>query len=125
MKSDQRGFTLLEVLVALLIFAISATALMSGMSQVLHQQERLEEKTFGNWIAENRVNEILIMNEFPKAGEKKEDLDYAGRRWQITETIINTPNPLMRRVEISVSMYMSDNINVKPVTTVTSFIGAP
>ncbi|OZG73572.1 type II secretion system protein GspI [Hahella sp. CCB-MM4] len=123
--ADQSGFTLLEVLVALLIFAISATALMSGMSQVLHQQERLEEKTFGNWIAENRVNEILIMNEFPKAGEKKEDLDYAGRHWQIKEAIINTPNPLMRRVEVSVNVYMSDNINVKPVTTVTSFIGAP
>lgn len=122
--SDQRGFTLLEVLVALLIFAISATALMSGMSQILHQQARLEEKTFGNWIAENRVNEVLIMNQFPDAGEKKEDIDYAHRRWQISEKVINTPNPLMRRLEVSVSLYMSDNV-MKPVTTVTSFIGAP
>ena len=123
MRPRELGFTLLEVLVALLIFAISATALMSGMSQIMSQEARLEEKTFGQWIAENRVSEMQIVGEFPDAGEKKSDVEFAGRKWRLIEKVSNTPNPVMKRLEVSVEI-MVDDIKSKPVVNVTSFIGA-
>lgn len=123
LSAKWRGFTLIEVMIALLIFSIGSIALTKGMSQVVGQQSRLEQKTLASWIAENRYNELVVISGFPDTGETTEKISYAGRDWQIEEKIIKTPNPFMRRVEITISILNEEESSAAPVHTVTGFIG--
>ncbi|HAX3897739.1 type II secretion system minor pseudopilin GspI [Escherichia coli] len=51
----KRGFTLLEVMLALAIFALAATAVLQIASGALSNQHVLEEKTVAGWVAENQT----------------------------------------------------------------------
>ncbi len=55
-----RGFTLLEVLVALAIFAMVAASVLSASARSLQNASRLEDKTLAMWIADNRLNELQM-----------------------------------------------------------------
>ena len=61
----QRGFTLIEVLVALLVFGLIATAAAEVGSQYISSYERIRDKTLAGWVAENRINEIRLQANLP------------------------------------------------------------
>ena len=117
------GFTLIEVMIALLIFSLGSVTLIWGMNQAVSTQSRLEQKTFASWIAENKFTELSIVSSFPPVGEKKEDIEYAGQTWVVQEKIIKTPNPFMRRVEITIFLLDQENNADNQVHSVTGFIG--
>ncbi len=60
MVNRNRGFTLLEVLVALLVFGLIATAAAEVGSNYISSFERVRDKTLAGWLAENRVNELRL-----------------------------------------------------------------
>lgn len=123
MKASLRGFTLLEVMIALLIFSIGSIALTKAMSQVVGQQSRLEQKTFAGWIADNKFKQIIAVDGFPDIGETRQEIEYARRQWQVEEKVIKTPNPLMRRIEITVSLLDKEDNSSRPVHSITGFTG--
>ena len=57
-----RGFTLLEVMVALIIVAFSLTALTASMNQMIDAANTLRERTFASWIAQNKITEMRLAN---------------------------------------------------------------
>ena len=75
----QQGFTLIEVLVALMVFGLIATAASQVGSQYLGSFERVRDLTLASWIAGNRMNEIRLEENFPSVSENSQDLEYAGR----------------------------------------------
>lgn len=100
-----RGFTLIEVLVALMIFGLIATAASQVGSQYMSSFERTRDLTLASWIAGNRMNEMRLQTNLPSVSENSEDLDYADRRWRVTTAVMNTDEPRMRRVEVRVAAY--------------------
>ena len=97
-----QGFTLLEVLIALAIFAITAIALLSQSSQSVSQSVYLEEKAYALWIAENALTELRLKPEWPSLGEQQDYRNQFGREWAVTVDVSNTNEATLRRVEVGV-----------------------
>jgi general secretion pathway protein I len=97
-----RGFTLIEVLVALAILAVAlaagsrASALMAGSSS------ELRERLLAGWVAQNRLAELHARRAWPGVGTHEGEAEQGGLKLAWRETVSNTPNPAFRRVEISV-----------------------
>lgn len=119
-----RGFTLIEVLVALLVFSIIATIAAQMSSQYIATYERVRDKTLAGWVADNKVNELRLQKELPPVAANSEDMDYGPFRWRIDTRVINSQDPSIRRVEVAVSKYRGDGSEPAQVHALSAFIGA-
>jgi len=102
-NSRAAGFTLLEVMIALAVFAISAIALLSQSNQSISQTLYLEEKSYALWVAENKLTELRLANEWPPMGEKKDQVTQFDRDWSIKTSVSGTGEKSLRRVDVEVS----------------------
>ncbi len=118
-----RGFTLIEVLVALLVFGMIATAAAQVGSQYISSFERIRDKTLASWIADNRINEIRLQEGLPSVRETTTDTEYGQFQWQVTTSITATEESTMRRVEISVARYREEGADPVSVHTLSGFVG--
>jgi len=96
------GFTLVEVLVALTIAAISLVAAMRAGASLALGAEQARLRTHAQWSAENRLALIRITSEFPAPGLRRFECPQAGVPLRCVENVVNTPNANFRRVELSV-----------------------
>ncbi|MBW4933079.1 type II secretion system minor pseudopilin GspI [Marinobacter sp. F4206] len=119
----QKGFTLIEVLVALLVFGLIATAAAEVGSQYISSYERIRDKTLAGWLADNRINELRLEENVPGISENSRDTDYGPFRWQVTTRVLGTDDPRMRRVEVTVARYRGDGSDPSPVHTLSAFLG--
>jgi general secretion pathway protein I len=105
-----RGFTLLEVLVALAIIAIALTAAVRAAGVSLDSSAQVRERMFATWIAQNRLAELTARHEFPDLGRHSGEATQAGRKFTWEEIVGTTPNDNFRRVEIQVRAAGQDHI---------------
>lgn len=101
-RSMQRGFTLLEVLVALAIFAITAAAMINGIASSLSAHSYLERKTIAHWVAMNQLAETRLLTVWPSVGMSDGTEQMAGHEWHWTRKVEETADPKLRRVDIEV-----------------------
>lgn len=77
------GFTLIEVLVALAIVAVSFIAMFSGISQVVESAIVMQDRTLASWVAYDRITELRLAGEFPEAGSRSSgEIDMAEITWR-------------------------------------------
>ncbi|WP_166263642.1 type II secretion system minor pseudopilin GspI [Marinobacter caseinilyticus] len=117
------GFTLIEVLVALLVFALIATTSAEVGSQYIGSYERIRDKTLAGWIAENRMNELRLEVAFPAIGEQVRELEYGEYRWRVISEVIGTEEPTIRRVDVTVERFSGEQSEPRRVHTLSGFIG--
>ncbi|AOE84586.1 type II secretion system minor pseudopilin GspI [Pseudomonas sp. TCU-HL1] len=98
-----RAFTLIEVLVALAVFAVVAASVLTASARSLQIASRLEDKTLAMWIADNRLTELQLRETPPGSGRDQGELDFAGRRWEWLSQIEGTSDPALRRVTLWVA----------------------
>lgn len=96
-----RGFTLLEILVALAILAVAATGLIAAATGQLRAAGSMEERLLATWVAENRLEELRLLHHFP-AGEAAEEASMAGRRWRVRVAVSDTAQAHLKRVVVRV-----------------------
>lgn len=118
-NKKSKGFTLIEVMIALSIFAVMAAAISRTASQNADTVLYLEEKTLASFVAENRLNKIKLTG-FPAATQTKDDIEMANREWHITTLVEETPLPNFRRIEVKVAK-MSDKD--QSLVSLTGFMG--
>lgn len=125
-----RGFTLLEVMVALVITAISLVFISQTLGQYLKDTITLRERTYASWIAQNKIVELRLANVVPDVGTTDGEIEYAGAFWdwssEITAISENgaadaTGIENLYRIEVSVYRSGSDDL----VRKVSGFIGEP
>lgn len=118
-KSNTRGFTLLEVMIALSIFAVMAATISRTASQNADTVLYLEEKTLASFVAENRLNQLKLSG-YPAATQTKDEVEMANREWHITTKVEDTPLPNFRRIEVQVAKLTDKET---PLVNLTGFMG--
>ena len=98
-----RGFTLIEVLVALVIVAVGMAALLGTLSSAADSSIYLRDKTFAEWIALNRVSGLRLGAKRPTKGKSSGEIDYAGRKWRYEQEIVETNVPGVLRIDVKVA----------------------
>ncbi|NBB69989.1 MAG: type II secretion system minor pseudopilin GspI [Alphaproteobacteria bacterium] len=112
------GFTLLEVLVALVIVAVAVAALGRAGSQVLDSQAELEERTWALWVADNALAELRL-EAGVSPGQRRGSADMGGRTWYWEMLIQPAPGGDMLRVDVAVHHDRQDD---SPVILHTGFL---
>ncbi len=120
----QAGFTLLEIVIAVAIFAVASTALIRNASNSVVQTLRVQDRTIGYWLAENELETLRSAPRteefFPAVGTDRESVTMANRDWELKIQVESTEDPDMRRVEVTV--YDEQDLDVE-VATLVGFIG--
>ncbi len=119
----QRGFTLLEVMVALAVLAIVMGAMIKVTDSYAFNAGYLQEKTLAQWIAENKAVEYQLKNEFPAVGSKEGEVEMVKVDWQWRVKVSTTDDSRLRRLDISVALKNGDLDT--PITTLVAFVGQP
>lgn len=96
------GFTLIEVLVALVIVAVGMAAVMSALSSSASTMSFLRDETFAQWVGLNKIATIRISGQQPASGNSDGDTDFAGRRWHWRQEVSTTEVPGVVRIDVKV-----------------------
>jgi general secretion pathway protein I len=99
----QAGFTLIEVLAALIIVGLGMLAVIQAVSQTVNNANYLREKTIAHWVAMNKLTEVRLNPLAPPGGDTNGDVEMAGITWHWRMTINATDVPTMQRIDIQVA----------------------
>lgn len=98
----QRGFTLIEVLVALAIVAIALLAGLQATSALTRNAQRQADVLLAHLCAENEMVKVRLSRQMPAIGDSQQACEQAGRALQVSVVVRPTPNPTFRRVDAQV-----------------------
>ena len=98
----QRGFTLIEVLVALGIVAIALVAGLQATTALTNNAMRQSDVLLAHICAENELVKVRLAHQMPSVGDSSVPCEQAGRNFSVNVTVLPTPNPSFRRVDAQV-----------------------
>lgn len=122
-SNRQRGFTLIEVLVALAVIALALAAFSTATMSASNQTGWLSDKTFAHWVAMNKMAELQLEEKWPATGSTTGDTEMAGRTWAWETTISKTEEKAMRRIDIRVRKPADDKDT--SLVLLSGFLGKP
>jgi general secretion pathway protein I len=120
--SARKGFTLVEILVALAILAIALTAGMRALTQATDSAASLKARTLALWVAQDRLAAAQIESPWPRIGHYTGDAAQAGSAFVWKAHVTTTPNPAFRRIEIVVAEPHAPDY---AIARLTGFLGDP
>jgi general secretion pathway protein I len=106
----QSGFTLIEVMLAMAVFAVAGVALLGVADNNYRHISLLEEKMLANWVASNQLVELSLATAWPPKNNRKGNVDMAGRTWYWQQKVIKTDNNLLRQVIMEVRLNEDDEL---------------
>jgi len=112
-----KAFTLLEVLIAMVIFSYAAIGLMSNITKYQVAQVTSSQRTVAHWVAMNQMTETRLEKNWPNVGVTRGTAEMANKTWYWIQTVSKTTEKDLRQVEVEVRIEETDKLKV------TSFIG--
>lgn len=118
-RKPQRGFTLIEVLIALAVIAISLGAILSTSGSQANQATYLKHKTIAHWVAMNELTKLQIEKTFPDIGEMTGSTEMIRNEWYWKRNTLKTEDDNARQVEFQV---YSDKNREKNLTRLIGYV---
>ena len=98
-----RGFTLIEVLVALAIVAVALGTGIKAAGALTGNAQRLADVSAAQWCADNQLVNLKLARQFPGVGDSDFGCEQLGRNFKGQLIVRPTPNPNFRRVDANVA----------------------
>ena len=118
--SNQKGVTLLELLVALAVFSIAAIAILDTIGTTSRIVENIEQKTIGHWVAGNHLSDIQLKSDWPNISVTRNEIEMSDRQWYLVTKVEATARPDMRKITVEVRL---DKDHQSPLTSRVAFAG--
>lgn len=119
-----RGFTLIEVLVALAVVAIALVALLAAAGRMARDADHLRELTLADWVAANVLVETRLREPFPDLGRSEGRTRMGPREYRWQRIVQNTPEPALRRIDVHVFAADAASDDA-PIHSLVGFAGRP
>ena len=123
LNKNERGFTLIEVMVALAILAVVAIAASRASSAYLSSVDILKTRTLAHFVAQNAAADLRIQQTWLTANQTQ-SIQSQGRDWQVVMSVANTLSPALKEVNISVAPVI-DGETRTTVTDITVLVSNP
>ena len=121
-----RGFTLIEILVALAIIAIALGAVIKSSGNHTYSVDKLKQKTLAHYVAMNEIIKLEFSGTLPDYGTIKKSTEMAGKEWFWTREVVKMLDPLtgnpttiVRQVNFTI---FADEDREKNITRLTSYL---
>jgi general secretion pathway protein I len=102
-KGRMVGFTLIEILVAIAILAVALAATTRAANLATDGALETRQRLLATWTAQNRVAELRATRQFPSVASTRMNAEQGGLALTIDETVSETPNPTIRRIDLAVA----------------------
>jgi general secretion pathway protein I len=122
-RRQQGGFTLLEVIVALAVLAITLGAIIKATGDYTANQAYLRDRTLALWVARNVLAEFQLENAWPNVGERKGTAEMGRAEWDWLALISQTEEAELRRVDVEVRPLDADETD--PLVVLSGFLWQP
>jgi general secretion pathway protein I len=127
----QRGFTLIEVIVAMAVIALGIGALLTTLTGSAGAISHLRDRSLAEWIALNRISETRLATSVPATGVTTGEVEYAGNKWLWRQEVIDQEVAGILRLNVSVARPGANTTkatstgeeNFPAIATVYGFIG--
>ncbi|HEV2321354.1 MAG TPA: type II secretion system minor pseudopilin GspI [Gammaproteobacteria bacterium] len=116
MNTRHRGFTLIEVLVALAILALSLVAVIGAAGSSTRLSSGLRDRTFADWVALNELTTLRLARTAPSDSSLNGDADMGDQKWHWTAKISPTADPNLLRIDVDVGNAAKPDEIVQSVT---------
>jgi general secretion pathway protein I len=119
-RMANKGFTLLEVLVALAVVAITLAALIKGGADSAANASYLRDRSLAHWVGMNVVAEYQLEATWPRPGRFQGDEEMAGQRWYWRAEVSETFDQDVRRLDVRV--YADDRTEAQALSSLAAYL---
>ena len=116
------GFTLIEVMVALVVVALGLSALISTAVRVIGDSYTYRERALALYVGLNVITEMRLGDELPDLRETEDEIEFANTDWIYTARVVETEVETLRRVEVDVALAEVPDVVIRSVL---GFVGTP
>jgi general secretion pathway protein I len=117
------GFTLLEVLVAMTVLALTLGAIIKAVSDYTANQAHLRDRTLATWVARNVLVGQQLENAWPRVGELKGSTEMGEREWRWLAIVSQTEEEELRRLDVEVRPF--EDAEAEPQAVLSGFLWKP
>lgn len=97
----ESGFTVVETLVALFVFALAGVGLISMQTQSIDSYARVETRALASIVAENQLTDAMARRTPPSVGSQDGETQLGGRSWRWRVDVVATDDPATLRMQVS------------------------